>query len=464
MDSLVRSLDYHTIPAATVQFPRTNEVFRDPAETTDSPRDGPTGVPKTYIARSHRFGNQMSRSSSLPERPRLDLDPDMTPEERLDALREHYADVVEVHETLTSQLDAAHSRQESLVEKVDRLERENETLKSSSLYIATAEELLEDGVVVKQHGNNQEVLTEVSPSIRDDLEAGDRVAINDSFAVQTVLEPETDARAQAMQVDDSPDMDYEDIGGLEEQIREVIETVEQPLVNAEQFREVGIDPPSGVLLHGPPGTGKTMLAKAVANETDATFIKMAGSELVQKFIGEGARLVRDLFELASEHEPAVIFIDEIDAIAAKRTESKTSGDAEVQRTMMQLLSEMDGFEDRGDIRIIAATNRFDMLDRAILRPGRFDRLIEVPMPDWDGRKRILEIHTQEMNLDDDVELATLASDTEGFSGAELASLSTEAGMFAIRDERTEVRMSDFRDALQKVRDEENAAGKPIAFA
>jgi len=406
----------------------------------------------------------MSRSSSLPERPRLDLDPDMTPEERLDALREHYADVVEVHETLTSQLDAAHSRQESLVEKVDRLERENETLKSSSLYIATAEELLEDGVVVKQHGNNQEVLTEVSPSIRDDLEAGDRVAINDSFAVQTVLEPETDARAQAMQVDDSPDMDYEDIGGLEEQIREVIETVEQPLVNAEQFREVGIDPPSGVLLHGPPGTGKTMLAKAVANQTDATFIKMAGSELVQKFIGEGARLVRDLFELASEHEPAVIFIDEIDAIAAKRTESKTSGDAEVQRTMMQLLSEMDGFEDRGDIRIIAATNRFDMLDRAILRPGRFDRLIEVPMPDWDGRKRILEIHTQEMNLDDDVELATLASDTEGFSGAELASLSTEAGMFAIRDERTEVRMSDFRDALQKVRDEENAAGKPIAFA
>jgi len=406
----------------------------------------------------------MSRSPSLPERPRLDLDPDMTPEERLDALREHYADVVEVHETLTSQLDAAHSRQESLVEKVDRLERENETLKSSSLYIATAEELLEDGVVVKQHGNNQEVLTEVSPSIRDDLEAGDRVAINDSFAVQTVLEPETDARAQAMQVDDSPDVEYEDIGGLEEQIREVVETVEQPLVNAEQFREVGIDPPSGVLLHGPPGTGKTMLAKAVANETDATFIKMAGSELVQKFIGEGARLVRDLFELASEHEPAVIFIDEIDAIAARRTESKTSGDAEVQRTMMQLLSEMDGFEDRGEIRIIAATNRFDMLDRAILRPGRFDRLIEVPMPDWDGRRRILEIHTTEMNLDDNVELATFAGETEGFSGAELASLATEAGMFAIRDERTEVQMSDFRDALQKVRDEEDAAGKPIAFA
>jgi len=406
----------------------------------------------------------MSRSPSLPERPRLELDPDMTPDERLEALREHYADVMEVHETLSKQLRAARNRQESLTSKVDRIDRENETLKSSSLYIATAEELLDDGVVVKQHGNNQEVLTEVPPSIREDLEAGDRVAINDSFAVQMILDPETDARAQAMQVDDSPDVTYEDIGGLEEQIREVCETVEQPLVNADQFANVGIDPPSGVLLHGPPGTGKTMLAKAVANETDATFIKMAGSELVQKFIGEGARLVRDLFELASEHEPAVIFIDEIDAIAARRTESKTSGDAEVQRTMMQLLSEMDGFDDRGEIRIIAATNRFDMLDRAILRPGRFDRLIEVPMPDWDGRRRILEIHTEDMNLDTNVELAVLASDTEGFSGAELASLATEAGMFAIRDDRTEVRMCDFRDALEKVQDEENAAGKPIAFA
>ena len=237
-----------------------------------------------------------------------------------------------------------------------------------------------------------------------------------------------------------------------------------PLNKPDAFDQVGIEPPSGVLLYGPPGTGKTMLAKAVANETDATFIKMAGSELVHKFIGEGAKLVRDLFELARQHQPAVIFIDEIDAIAATRPESKTSGDAEVQRTMMQLLSEMDGFEDRGDIRIIAATNRFDMLDRAILRPGRFDRLIEVPKPDWDGRQRILDIHTQGMNLADDVELSTLAGDTEGFSGAELASLSTEAGMFAVRDDRTEIRMSDFQDALEKVREEENAAGTPIAFA
>ncbi len=388
----------------------------------------------------------------------------MSPEERLEALRDHFEELVRVNEQLSEQLDSARQRRDNLTDEVDQLERENETLKTSSLYIATAEELTDDGVVVKQHGNNQEVLTEVSPTIRDSLEAGDRVAINDSFSVKQILDPETDARAQAMQVERSPDVTYGDIGGLEEQIREVREAVEEPLVNADQFREVGIDPPSGVLLHGPPGTGKTMLAKAVANETDATFIKMAGSELVRKFIGEGARLVRDLFELATERQPAIIFIDEIDAIAAKRTESKTSGDAEVQRTMMQLLSEMDGFDDRGEIRIIAATNRFDMLDRAILRPGRFDRLIEVPKPDVDGRERILDIHTGEMSLGDDVDLYALAMEADGLSGAELASLATEAGMFAIRDGRTTVRQGDLLDALEKVEQDEDTGSQPVAFA
>ena len=406
----------------------------------------------------------MSRSPSLPDRPRLNLDPDMTPEERLAALRDHFAEIVEVHDELETQLDAARDRQHSLTDDVDRIERENEMLKTSSLYIATAEEVTDDGVIVKQHGNNQEVLTEVSPSMRERLDAGDRVAINDSFSVKQILDAETDARAQAMQVDGSPDVTYDDIGGLADQIREVREAVEEPLVNAEQFTEVGIEPPAGVLLHGPPGTGKTMLAKAVANETDATFIKMAGSELVRKFIGEGARLVRDLFELAAEREPAVIFIDEIDAIAAKRTESKTSGDAEVQRTMMQLLSEMDGFDERGEIRIIAATNRFDMLDRAILRPGRFDRLIEVPEPDFDGRSRILEIHTEQMDLADTVDLATIAGKTDGLSGAELASLATEAGMFAIRDQRTEVTEADFDDALAKIENGAEDGSVPVAFA
>jgi proteasome regulatory subunit len=207
-----------------------------------------------------------------------------------------------------------------------------------------------------------------------------------------------------------------------------------------------------------------MLAKAVANQTDATFIKMAGSELVHKFIGEGAKLVRDLFELARQHQPAVIFIDEIDAIASKRTDSKTSGDAEVQRTMMQLLSEMDGFEDRGDIRIIAATNRFDMLDRAILRPGRFDRLIEVPEPDTAGREQIFQIHTRTMNVADDVDYAELADLAEGASGADIKAICTEAGMFAIREDRTEVRMTDFREAYEKIKQEEEDEDVSRTFA
>ncbi|MCU4926520.1 proteasome-activating nucleotidase [Halobacteria archaeon AArc-dxtr1] len=393
----------------------------------------------------------MSRSPSLPDRPHRDIDPDLPDEERLDALSEHLTELREVKSQLTEQLESARRRREQLREDAAQIERENETLKSSSLYVATVEDVFDDGeVVVKQHGNNQEVLTEVTPGLADQIDNGDRVAVDDSFAIQQALTSETDARAQSMEITERPEVSYADIGGIDEQVQEVREAVEQPLAEPELFEEVGIDPPSGVLLYGPPGTGKTMLAKAVANETDATFIKMAGSELVRKFIGEGSRLVRDLFEMAREREPAIIFIDEIDAIATTRTESKTSGDAEVQRTMMQLLSEMDGFEARGDIRIIAATNRFDMLDRAILRPGRFDRLIEVPEPDHEGRERILEIHTREMNVVDDVDFAALAGETDGYSGAEMESLATEAGMFAIRNDRNEVHHQDFVEAIEKI--------------
>ncbi|SIR47672.1 proteasome regulatory subunit [Haladaptatus litoreus] len=406
----------------------------------------------------------MSRSPSVPDRPTLELDPEMSDEERLAALQEHFTDIMKVNEKLRERVENAGDRREDLADEVDRLQRENETLKTTSLYVATVEDVTDDGVIIKQHGNNQEVLTDVAVQLREDIEAGDRVAVNDSFTIERLLDSETDARAQAMEVDASPEVSYEDIGGIEEQIREVREAVEEPLVNPEQFEAAGIEPPSGVLLHGPPGTGKTMLAKAVANQTDATFIKMAGSELVQKFIGEGAKLVRDLFSLASEREPAVIFIDEIDAVASKRTDSKTSGDAEVQRTMMQLLSEMDGFEDRGEIRIIAATNRFDMLDNAILRPGRFDRLIEVPNPDNEGRRRVLEIHTRDMNLSDDVDFDHLAEATDGFSGAEIESLTTESGMFAIRDGRTEVTMDDFTGALEKIEAGDDTAVPNLRYA
>jgi len=405
----------------------------------------------------------MSHSPSLPDRPRLELDPEMSETERLEAIRQHYRRILQVNDELEDRLDDAQDRRGELKSDVDGLKRENEVLKTTSLYIASVEEITDDGVVIKQHGNNQEVLTQASTTLESDLRPGDRVAINDSFAVQQVLDDETDSRAQAMEVTESPDVTYDDIGGIDDQIREVREAVEDPLEDPEQFEAVGVDPPSGVLLHGPPGTGKTMLAKAVANESDATFIKMAGSELVRKFIGEGARLVRDLFELAGEREPAVIFIDEIDAVAAKRTDSKTSGDAEVQRTMMQLLSEMDGFDDRGEVRIMAATNRFDMLDEAILRPGRFDRLIEVPEPNAEGRARILEIHTQDMNVAEGTDVSEVAADLEGYSGADIASLATEAGMFAIRDGRTEVTQADFEQAREKLQDAEKTEEQVINY-
>ncbi|PSP58331.1 peptidase [Halobacteriales archaeon QH_8_67_36] len=357
----------------------------------------------------------------------LPYDEGASMQKKIEALQERLEVLESQNEEMRDKLLDANAENNKYQQKLERLTHENKKLKQSPLFVATVQELNDDGAIIKQHGNNQEALTEVTDEMREDLSPDD---------------------------DKSPEVTFADIGGIEEQMDEVRETVEMPLISPGMFEDVGIEPPSGVLLHGPPGTGKTMLAKAVANETDATFIKMAGSELVHKFIGEGAKLVRDLFELARQEEPAVVFIDEIDAIAAKRTDSKTSGDAEVQRTMMQLLSEMDGFDDRGDIRIIAATNRFDMLDRAILRPGRFDRLIEVPNPDAEGREQIFKIHTRSMNIADNVEFADLAAEIEDASGADVKAICTEAGMFAIRDDRTEVRMDDFHDAWEKIQQDE----------
>jgi len=386
-------------------------------------------------------------------------------QEKIESLQDRLEVLESQNEEMRDKLLDANAENNKYQQKLERLTHENKKLKQSPLFVATVQELTEDGAVIKQHGNNQEALTEVTDEMRERLDPDDRVAVNNSLSVVKKLEKETDVRARVMQVEHPPDVTYADIGGLEDQMQEVRETVEMPLEHPDMFEDVGITPPSGVLLYGPPGTGKTMLAKAVANETDATFIKMAGSELVHKFIGEGAKLVRDLFEVARENQPAVIFIDEIDAIASKRTDSKTSGDAEVQRTMMQLLSEMDGFDERGEIRIIAATNRFDMLDPAILRPGRFDRLIEVPKPDTAGREIIFQIHTRKMNLSNDVDFTELAELVEDASGADIKAVCTEAGMFAIRDDRTEVTMDDLLAAYEKLRQEDDAgADDSLAFA
>jgi proteasome regulatory subunit len=283
------------------------------------------------------------------------------------------------------------------------------------------------------------------------LSPGSRVALNQqTFSIVDVLPAEKDPSVSGMEIEEKPDIDYNSIGGLEEQIIEVKETVELPLKKPELFEKIGIEPPKGVLLYGPPGTGKTLLAKAVAKETNATFIKIVASEFVKKYIGEGARMVREVFDLAKEKAPSIIFIDEIDAVAAKRLTSSTSGDREVQRTLMQLLAELDGFESRGDIGIVGATNRPDILDPALLRPGRFDRFIEVPIPNEDGRREILKIHTAKMSLSEEADIDLLASLTEGISGADLKAICTEAGMFAIREERDEVLVADFMDAVDKI--------------
>ena len=334
--------------------------------------------------------------------------------------------------------------------EVERLKKENILLKRMPLFLATVVEMGPDYVLLRQHGNNQEFITTAPEELMETLHPNSRVAINNSLTIVRILDRSIDVRAKVMELVEAPDVSYEQVGGLESQIQEIRETVELPLTNPGIFADIGIEPPRGVLLYGLPGTGKTMLAKAVAHESKATFIHMSGSELVHKFIGEGAQLVRDIFQMAREKAPAIIFIDEIDAVGSIRTHDGTTGSAEVNRTMMQLLAEMDGFRTRGDIKIIAATNRIDILDPALLRPGRFDRIIEIPMPSAEGRLKILEIHAKKMKMEEDVDLFEIAKMTDEASGADLKAVVVEAGMNALRRNATCASREDFDMAIGKV--------------
>jgi proteasome regulatory subunit len=342
--------------------------------------------------------------------------------------------------------------------EMERLKKENTLLRRMPLFLATVVEMGDDYVLLRQHGNNQEFITTAPPELMEMLKPNMRVAINNSLTIVRVLDRSVDARAKIMELIEAPKISYSDVGGLDKQIQEIRETVELPLTHPEMFTEIGIEPPRGILLYGLPGTGKTLLAKAVAHESKATFIHMSGSELVHKFIGEGAQLVRDIFQMARDKAPSIIFIDEIDSVGSIRTHDGTTGSAEVNRTMMQLLAEMDGFRTRGDIKIIAATNRIDILDPALLRPGRFDRIIEIPMPTADARQKILEIHAGRMKRSENVDLAEIAKATEGASGADLNAIVVEAGMNALRRNATCATMDDFGKAIRKVLgDEEESA-------
>ncbi|XP_050399880.1 26S proteasome regulatory subunit 6A-B [Patella vulgata] len=283
------------------------------------------------------------------------------------------------------------------------------------------------------------------------LKPGDLVGVNkDSYLVLETLPAEYDSRVKAMEVDERPTEQYSDVGGLDKQIQELIEAVVLPMTHKERFEALGIQPPKGVLLYGPPGTGKTLLARACAAQTKSTFLKLAGPQLVQMFIGDGAKLVRDAFALAKEKAPAIIFIDELDAIGTKRFDSEKAGDREVQRTMLELLNQMDGFQPNQMVKVIAATNRVDILDPALLRSGRLDRKIEFPHPNEEARARILQIHSRKMNVSKDVNYEELARCTDDFNGAQLKAVCVEAGMIALRREAAELSHEDYMDAIIEV--------------
>lgn len=285
----------------------------------------------------------------------------------------------------------------------------------------------------------------------NDLKPGDLVGVNkDSYLILEALPAEYDSRVKAMEVDEKPTEDYQDVGGLEKQIQELVEAVVLPMTHKERFEKIGVKPPKGVLMYGPPGVGKTLLARACAAQTNATFLKLAGPQLVQMFIGDGAKLVRDAFALAKEKGPTIIFIDELDAIGTKRFDSELSGDREVQRTMLELLNQLDGFSSDDRIKVIAATNRVDILDPALLRSGRIDRKIEFPHPDESARASIMQIHSRKMNVNKDVNFEELARSTEDFNGAQLKAVCVEAGMLALRNDRSEIVHEDFVEGVLAV--------------
>jgi proteasome regulatory subunit len=340
-----------------------------------------------------------------------------------------------------------------LRETISQLREEVEKFRSPSLMMAEVVDLLDKGAIISLPNGNK-FLVKISNEIKKlvpgetvlveqrNLNIIDRVISSKNFNVDKFV------------IVEKPDEKWSEIGGLEAQIQEIKEVIELPLKNPELFKKVGIQPPKGILLHGPPGTGKTLLAKAVASSTQSTFIEIVGSELVQKFIGEGAKLVKEIFQLAREKAPSIVFIDELDALAAKRMDIGTSGEREVQRTFMQFLAEIDGFKPLANVKIIGCTNRIDIMDPAVIRPGRLDRLIEVPLPSDKGLEDIFKIHNKSMTLDKNVKVEALLKKMKGFSGAEVKAVCTEAGYFAIRNNRTKVTHHDFLCAIDKIKKEE----------
>mmetsp|Transcript_18330 Transcript_18330/g.31752 ORF Transcript_18330/g.31752 Transcript_18330/m.31752 type:complete len:411 (+) Transcript_18330:101-1333(+) len=353
-------------------------------------------------------------------------------------------------EFLEIQEDYIKDEMKNLKHELLHAQEEVKRIQSVPLVIGQFLEMVDanTGIVGSTTGSNYHVRI-LSTLNRELLKPSSSVALHrHSNALVDILPPEADSTISMVGADEKPDVTYSDIGGLDIQKQEIREAVELPLTHAELYKQIGIDPPRGVLLYGPPGTGKTMLAKAVASHTTASFIRVVGSEFVQKYLGEGPRMVRDVFRLARENEPSIIFIDEIDAIATKRFDAQTGADREVQRILMELLNQMDGFDQHTNVKVIMCTNRADTLDPALLRPGRLDRKIEFPVPDRRQKRLIFQVLTGKMNLSDDVDLEDYVSRPDKISGAEIAAICQEAGMQAVRKNRYVVLPSDFEKAYK----------------
>merc|ERR1719155_215006 len=338
----------------------------------------------------------------------------------------------------------------NLKREMIRAQEEIKRVQSVPLVIGQFSEMVDQnrGIVSSTAGSNYFVRI-LSTLNREMLKPSSSVALHrHSHAVVDILPPEADSTVQSLAMSEKPDVTYADIGGMDIQKQEIKEAVELPLTHVDLYAQIGIDPPSGVLLYGPPGTGKTMLAKAVANETTATFIRMVGSEFVQKYLGEGPRMVRDVFRLARENSPSIVFIDEVDAIGTKRFDSQTGADREVQRILLELLNQMDGFDQTTTVKVIMATNRHDTLDPALLRPGRLDRKIEFPVPDRRQRRLIFQVATSKMNLSDEVDLEEFVARPEKLSAAEIHSICQEAGLQAVRKNRYVILPKDLEEGYK----------------
>merc|ERR1712032_347551 len=324
-------------------------------------------------------------------------------------------------------------------------------IRGSPMDVGSLEEFIDENHCIVSTAMGPEYYVNVLSFVdKDQLEPGSSVLMHHkNLSVIGILADEVDPLVNVMKVDKAPLESYSDIGGLEDQVMEIKEAVELPLTRPELYEDVGIKPPKGVILYGVPGTGKTLLAKAVANETSATFLRVVGSELIQKYLGDGPKLVREMFRVAQELSPTIVFIDEVDAVATKRYDSTSGGEKEIQRTMFELLNQLDGFDDRGDVKVIMATNRIETLDPAMIRPGRIDRKIEFPMPDEKTKRGIFKIHTSKMTLDDDVTLEEFVVAKDDLSGADIKAICTEAGMLALRERRMKVTQADMRKAKEK---------------